>query len=215
MPVLPFTAEVMDSLLGRYNASIWPLPLLAVALAGAAFAHALRPVRGGDRLVAALLAAAWAWVGIAFHIRTVAAIDFMAPVYGAFFLAQGVLLAWSGVVRGRLVLRFRPDPAGWTGLGLTALAVAGYPLLATVAGQVWPSLPFAGTAPDPTAMLTLGLLLLTDRPVQRHLLGVPVMWSLAAGLQALSLGTPERLVLPVAAVLVVVLAVQSRRGATP
>ncbi|MEQ9330750.1 DUF6064 family protein [Thalassobaculum sp.] len=203
IPVLPFSAETLDALIGRYNLAIWPLPLLGAALAAAATAHALRPVRGGDRLVAALLAGAWAWVGIAFHIQQVAAIDFMAPYYGAFFVLQALLLAWAGATSRWQPLRFRPDVGGWTGLGLATMAVVGYPMLAMLFGHAWPSLPFATTAPDPTAMLTLGLLLLSAGPVRLSLLAVPVLWSLVVGVTALSLDTPERLILPAAAALAV------------
>ncbi len=210
-PVLPFSAEVLDALIGRYNLAIWPVPLLGVALAAAAAAHSLRPVRGGDHLVAALLTVAWTWVGIAFHIRQVAAIDFMAPVYGAFFVLQGLLLAWAGATSRWQPLRFRPDVGGWTGLGLATTAIAGYPVLAILVGHDWPRIPFAATAPDPTAMLTLGLLLLSAGPVRLYLLIVPVLWSLVAAVTALSLGTPERLVLPATAVLAVAVELWIRR----
>lgn len=210
-PVLPFTAEVLDSLTGRYVAAIWPLPVVAPLLALAAFGLAVRPVRGGGRIVAALLAAAWAGVGIDFHLHTLSTIDFMATVYGAFFLVQAVLFAWTGVVRGAFAPGFRTDTAAWTGVALTAFAIAGYPLLALAIGRSWPSLPIVGVTPDPTAMFTLGLLLML-RPVRLHLFAVPVLWSLVAGMMALSLDTPYRLVLPVIAVAAV--AITLRRRAT-
>ncbi|MEQ8813912.1 MAG: DUF6064 family protein [Thalassobaculum sp.] len=202
-PVLPFSAEALDALIGLYNLAIWPVPLLGAALAAAAVAHSLRPVRGGDHLVAALLAVAWGWVGIVFHVRQVAAIDFMAPVYGAFFVLQALLLAWAGATSRWQPLRFRPDVGGWTGLGLATVAVVGYPILAVLTGHDWPRIPFASTAPDPTVMLTLGLLMLSAGPVRLYLLAVPVLWSLVAGMTALSLDTPDRLILPAAAGLAV------------
>lgn len=214
IPVLPFSAEVLDSLLGRYNLAVWPLPVLAPLLAVAAVVLAASQVRGGGRIAAALLAVAWAWVGIAYHVRTAGQIDFMAPVYGAFFVAQAALLAWYGALRGGPPAGLRRDARGWAGLVLVTAAIAGYPLAALIAGRAWPSLPIVGVAPDPTAMLTLGLLLLGTGPVRLRLLAIPALWSLVAGMTALSLQTPVRLVLPAAAVLALVVAVRSRRGTT-
>lgn len=212
MRELPFTAEILDALVGRYVVAVWPLPAVAPLLAMLALALMLRPVPGGGRGAAALLAAAWAGVGIDFHIRTVAAIDFLAPVYGGFFLAQAALLAWSGVWRGRLPAGFRGGATGWSGLAFALLAIAFYPLLALLAGRTWPSLPIVGVTPDPTAMLTLGLLLLAGGRPPLHLLAVPALWSAVAGITGWMLGTPERLLLPAAAVAALALALTARLG---
>lgn len=214
IPVLPYTAEVLDSLLARYNAAVVPLPAAAVLMAVAVLGHAVRPVRGGDRLASLFLAAAWAWVGIVFQLRYAATIDFMATLYGGFFVAQAALLLWTGVVRKQLIYRVKDHAAGRIGCGLAVLAVAGYPLLCLLTGHDWMSLPWVGAAPDPTVLLTLGLLL-TAQPVPRYLLVVPLMWSLVAGMAALSLDTPERLILPAAAILAAVIAERARRTPTP
>lgn len=212
MRELPFTAEVLDALVGRYVEALGPFALAAPGLALVALVLTVRPMAGSGRIVAGLLVAAWSVVGIAFHIRAAGQIDFLAPVYGALFLVQAVLLAWNGVVHDAMAGGMRRDAAYWVGLGLAVVAVAGYPALALLAGRAWPSLPLAGITPDPTAMLTFGLLLLANRPVSPHLLAVPVLWSLVAGATALMLDTPYRLVLPVAAVVTLAVALWPRRS---
>jgi len=214
IPVLPYTAEVLDALLGRYNLATWPLSLLAPPLAVLALALTLRPTPRGGRAVAGLLAAAWAWVGIGFQIRTAGQIDFMAPVYGGFFVAQAAALAWVGVRNWPSRTGARDDPAARLGATLAVFAIVGYPVVAVLTGRSWPELPIVGLAPDPTAMLTLGLLLVA-RPVCAYLLAVPALWSLVAGMTALSLGTPERLVLPIAAAVVLASTLLIRRGVKP
>lgn len=215
MRELPFTAEILEALVGRYVLAVWPLPLVAPVLAVLAVALLLRPLRGGGRAAAALLAAAWAGVGIDFHIKTVATIDFLAPLYGGFFLVQAALLGWSGVLRGRLRGGFPGDAAGWAGLSLAGIGILGYPLLALALGRTWPSLPIVGVTPDPTAMLTLGLLLLGGGRPPRHLFVVPALWALVAGVTGWMLGTPERLLLPAAAVAAIILAVSASRVRDP
>ena len=203
IPVLPFTAEVLDSLIGGYNLALWPLPLLAPVLAVASTALVLARSAWAGRAAAGLLAAAWAWVGVAFQIRTAGQVDFVAPLYGALFVAQAALLAWNGSRRAGLSrVGNAVDSAAASGLGLALLAIVGYPVFALASGRSWSELPIVGLAPDPTVMLTFGLLLIRW-PKSWSLLVTPVLWSLVAGVQALSLSTPERLALPVAAVLTI------------
>ena len=108
-----------------------------------------------------LLAAGWLWVGLAWHFGAFAGINFAAPLYGALFVLQAAILAWIGG-RGRVAFRFRPDLRGWAGLGFAAAAIVGYPLTDHLGGAPWPAVRLPGTAPCPTALLTLGVLLLAE-----------------------------------------------------
>jgi len=195
--MLPFTADVLFSSFAQYNNALWPAQILAFALALAAVLLTLRPVRGGDRAIAALLGAAWAWVGVRYHLMHVATLDFAAPIYGAFFVLEALLLAWMGVVRGRLAFRFRPNLPGWAGLTLALAALIAWPL-ADGLGHGWHSVRLVGLAPGATAVFTLGLLLLTDRRTPFHLTIIPLLWTLIAGATAWILAIPQDLALPVA-----------------
>jgi len=194
--MLPFTADVLFSSFEAYNRALWPLPIPAVGIALAVILLTLRPLRGGDRAISALVALAWLWIGVGYHFLHFAAIDFAAPVYGAFFVLQALLLAWTGVVRGRLAFRFGADPFGWAGFALTIAATFAWPL-ADLSGHGWPSVRVVGLAPGPTAAFTLGLLLLTSGRVPLHLAIVPLLWTLVAGATAWVLAIPQDLALPV------------------
>jgi len=197
--MLPFTAEILFSSFEQYNRSLWPLLILAPVLALAIALLTLRPVRGGDRLISALVALAWLWIGAGYHFRHFATIDFAAPVYGAFFVLEGLLLAWTGVARGRLAFRCGADLFGWCGLAL-ALAAIAWPLADALLGHGWRSARVAGLAPGPTAAFTLGLLLLTAGRTPLHLAVIPLIWTLVAGATAWILSIPQDLALPVAGV---------------
>jgi hypothetical protein len=196
--MLPFTAEILFSSFGQYNQALWPLPLLAPALALALIVLALRPVRHGARTIAALLALAWLWVGIGYHFLHLATLDFAAPVYGAFFVLQALLLAWTGVVRDRLAFGFPADLFGWCGLALTLAAAVAWPLADGLLGHGWQSMRVVGLAPDPTAAFTLGLLLLTTGRAPLYLALIPLLWTLVAGARAWILSIPQDLALPAA-----------------
>ena len=196
--MLPFTADVLFSGFEQYNRALWPLPVLASVLALAAILLTLRPVRGGDRAIGALLTIAWLWVGVGYHLMHHAAIDFAAPLYGAFFGIQALLLAWTGVVRGGLAFRFRADPFGCTGLALALGATILWPIADGLLGFGWQSARLVGLAPAPTAVFTLGLLLLTNGRTPLHLTVIPLLWTLVAGATAWVLSIPQDLFLPVA-----------------
>jgi Family of unknown function (DUF6064) len=148
-----------------------------------------------------LLAAAWLWIGIAYYFLRWAKIDFAAPVYGVIFVVEGLLLAWAGVVRGRLTFRFRSDLFSWIGLVMAVAATAAFPLGDWLIGQGWQSVRLVGLAPGPTAAFTLGLLLLlTKRRTPLRLAVVPLLWSLVAGATAWILSIPQDLILPITGV---------------
>ena len=196
--MLPFTADVLFSSFEQYNRALWPLPLLAVALALAIVLLTLRPGRLGDRAIGALLAVAWVWIGVGYHFLHFVAIDFAAPLYGAFFVLEGLLLAWTGVARGRLAFRFRADLFGRAGFALMIAATLLWPLADRLLGHGWQSVRVVGIAPGPTAVFTLGLLLLTEGRTPLHLAVIPLLWSLVAGATAWVLTIPQDLALPVA-----------------
>jgi hypothetical protein len=160
--MLPFTAEILFSDFAQSNRALWPFPILAWGLGLAAILLTLRPLRGGDAAIGALLAAGWLWTGIGYHILHFATINFAAPLYGAVFALEGLLLAWSGVLRQTLSFRFRPDPFGWAGLALALAALILWPLADWLTGHGAGGMRVVGLAPTPTAAFTLGLLLLTE-----------------------------------------------------
>lgn len=196
--MLPFGQDAFFALFEQYNRAIWPAQVVAYVLGLAAFALALRPAAGAGRAVAAILALAWAWNGIVYHLTFFATINFWADGFGAVFVLEALLLLWAGVVRGRLAFRFRGDTAGWVGLGFVVFAMAVYPLLGSLLGHGWPRAPMFGVAPCPLTICTMGLLLLTEGRTPLHLVFVPVLWSLIGGAAAWLLGVTEDLALPVA-----------------
>jgi hypothetical protein len=208
--VLPFTPEAFLGLFATYNQAIWPVQPVAYGLGVIAFVLAARPFRGGDRLVAAVLAAFWLWTGIVYHLLFFAGINFAAPAFAALFLLQGLLLLWTGLLRGRLQFRFRRTPRGWAGLTLALFALAGYPLLGWLLGREWSEAAAFGLTPCPTTLFTLGLLLLAER-TPWHLLVIPVLWSLIGAGTAWLLEVREDLSLLPAALLTLALMFRSRR----
>jgi hypothetical protein len=192
--MLPYTAETLFASLAQYNSALWPIPPLALLVGLAAVLLTLRPMRHGDRLIGGVLAAAWLWIGVGYHLLHLARLDFAAPLYGILFALEGALLLLS-TIRGRLMFRFRGTLTGWVGVALAMLALA-WPLLDRLAGLTWQAERVVLLAPIPTAVLTLALLLLVAGRTPLHLALVPLLWTLIAGATAWILWIPQDLVLP-------------------
>jgi hypothetical protein len=114
--------------------------------------------------------------------RAVRADQLAARYFAAAFVRRPRLLgalAASNGLRASTGTRSRPI----AGLGLTLWALLGHPLLALAFGRPWRQGEVFGLAPDPTAIATLGLLLLVEAPEAnsaRRLLRVaafvPIAW---------------------------------------
>lgn len=217
---LMFSPQAWGRLLELYNAAIWPMQAVGLALGLVAIGLALK-ARNPDRWLVAILAACWAWVAWAFHLRHHATINLAAGAYAAGFAAQALLLglaalrgraaaggaggrpAQSGGLPGRAApaseLPGRPA-ARWrrpTGLALLAIAVAGWPLLGALAGRPLAQAEVFGVAPDPTVAGTLGVLLLVRRPAASFVSWpLPLAWCAVSGATQWALGMPQAWILP-------------------
>lgn len=205
---IPFTREVFFGLFGPYNEAIWPAQAVAYLLCLAALWAAFRPFPGRGRLIAAILAAAWFWTGVAYHMLFFARINFAAGAFGLLFVLQGLLFLLTGAARGRLAFRITSDIGGWAGLAVIAVATVAYPL---TGDQEWPRIALVGVAPCPTVLFTFGMLLLAEGRVPWHLLAIPVLWSLVGGSAALALDIPQDIALPAVALLTVAIVIRKNR----
>jgi hypothetical protein len=152
------------------------------------------------RVVAAVLAAAWIFVAWAYHWERYATINTAAPYYGAGFAIQALLLAWFACRRDGLRFDLQPAPVRWTGLVLIVAGVVLYPLLAAFLGRPWTQAEIFGVAPDPTAVATVGALLLAKGRIA-WLLVLPLLWCAIAALTLWTMQAPDAAVPALALVL--------------
>ena len=162
---LMFSPRTYWRMVELYNRDFWPLhiPVLAAGLAALGMMAARRA--NAFRLTALALGAAWLWVGWAFFWERYAAINWAAQYGAVAFAVQAVLLTGAGLIGFSAAAR--PSTA-WRCLGWL-LVVAGllYPLMGLAAGRPWVQAEVFGMAPEPTALLTLGLLLVSGQPASR------------------------------------------------
>jgi len=204
--LLLFSQQTYYRLFELYNLDWWPLQLVALALGAAILALWWRGGERAGRARAAILAMCWLWVAWAFHWQRYASINLAAGYFAWAFAVQALLLLWMGVVRGR----FTPAPANRmqqrVGLGLFLFALLIFPLVGPLLGRSGVQAEVFGMAPDPTALATLGVLLLAGpRPVW-WLYPIPVAWCLISGATLWAMEAPDFAIVPLAALLAASLA---------
>jgi hypothetical protein len=193
-----------------YNLAIWPAQLVGLAI-GIAIVALLVTRRGPpDRIIAALLAACWLWIGWAFHYERYAQINWVAPWLAAAFALEALLLVTVGVVAGRAAFRPASGRAFWTAISLIAIVVVGYPLLAPLTGRSWTTAEVFGVAADPTALVTVAVLALARGRIRWLLLAIPLLWCTFTVLTLWAMRSPEALVVAGAALLALTLCGKAR-----
>ena len=172
---LLFSPRTYYRMIERHNEAVWPAQLLTMAL-GIGILGALRqPSTTQGRIIAGILALLWMWVAWAFLLYRYATINWAIKYVVPFFVLEALLLVWWGVVGGKLSFAVQPTAIGRLGTALFVLSLLLYPALAVIVGRPWNQAEVFGIAPDPTAIATVGLLLLTSR-LRWGLLPVPLLW---------------------------------------
>ena len=168
-----------------YNRAIWPAQILALAL-GIAILVLLRraePWRG--RAITVLLAACWLWVAVVFLAHRYATLTWSARYFAWGFGVEAALLLWTAL-RGRLIFERR-----LAGLAIFLAALVVPPLSGPLVGRTWRQVEVFGVAPDPTAVATLGILLLAAGRVRWELAALPLLWCAVSGATLLSMHAPD------------------------
>jgi len=210
---LMFSPRIYWRLFESLNLAFWPLQagvaLAALAWLGWVGRDAGVPGRAAARAALAALALGWAITAWAFLWQRLAPIHWLAGYVAPLFLLQAaamLALALHGAVQGHA------DPMRRAvGLSLLAWALLLHPLLAGVAGRPWMQAEFIALASDPTAIATLGLLLMLRGPhwPLRALWALPLAWCVLSAVTLWTMGSAQGWV-PWAAVLLAVWA--ARRG---
>ena len=185
--LLPFEPQVYWRLFALENESAWPAQPLLLAAGAALVLCLLSGRRPSARWLGPVLGAAWLWAGWQFVALRYGSVNWAAPTLAWGFHAEAALLAALGLT-GRPGFGAR----GWrprAGVGLLAVALLGWPLLAPLDGRPWREAEVFALAPDPTALATLALLALGRRSPWTALLGVaPVLWLALSALTLVTMG---------------------------
>lgn len=186
---LPFTSEQFFGVFEQYNEAVWPAQVAIYIAAAVAFYLMLKPGKQSDKVISGILAFFWLWMGIVYHWLFFASINPAARLFGAFFVIQGLIFVFEGIVRNNLAFSFSRDWRSTAGVVLIFFGPVIYPVLGYFLGHTYPSSPTFGL-PCPTTIFTIGALLLASRP-PRYIAAIPLLWTAIGFLAAISLGVKE------------------------
>lgn len=183
---LLFSPRVYWRLFESHNAAWWPLHVASLGCGIAILPVAIWPGRNHVRAIALLLAVLWAFVGWSFLWSRYSGINWAASYIAAAFVVQALLLAMIAG-SGRLTID-RYGAIGRLGLMLVAVGVIAYPLLPILFGRPWNAAEVFGITPDPTAIVTLGLLAAVQGRSALVLIPIPVLWLVSSGVTLHTMG---------------------------
>jgi hypothetical protein len=198
---LPFTTEQFLAVFEQYNQTVWPIQIFLNLVALCALILAVRRTTQSDKIISAILAFLWLWIGIVYHLVFFAPINPAARVFAGLNILQGLMFVYFGLFRPRLSFQFKPNFYGITGSILILYALIIYPVLGLFLGHQYPKSPTFGL-PCPTTIFTLGLLLWTSARIPKAILIIPFIWSLIGFSAALTMGIHEDIGLLVAGIAV-------------
>jgi hypothetical protein len=189
--LLLFSPRTYYRMFELYHHDIWPVHLLVFALTAAAVILIRTESPWRNQAIAAMVAASWLWVAIAFHLQRYATINWAARYFSILFGVQVLLLVWYGVVRGRVRLGSARGGRTRVGIGLLVVACGVQPIAGVLAGRTWRQVELIGITPDATAIATIALLALSAAGLPRALLVIPVAWCAIGGATLWALGSGE------------------------
>ena len=194
---LLFAPRTYYRLFVLYNEAIWPAQILALFVGAAAFALLWRGRRSDGTAVVAILAAADLWIAWAYFFERYQTINWAAKYFAIGFIVQAVLLSFVGPSK-RKPFRRATGMRRRIGLALFVFALVLQPLIGPLLlHRPWQEIELLGLAPDPTAVATLGalLLLLRGRALTCAML-LPLAWCAISFLTLWTMGSPDAWVMP-------------------
>lgn len=189
---IPIELETYLRLFIRANNALWPLPLLIIFF-GLIFLVNL--IRRKSNTLYLYCAAAWLFSAYQFHFSLLNELHWIGYYFGCLFVIQAALLLLfyfqekSKPAIGKPVVT--PEPyKRILGLSIILFGLILYPLIPFVTNRPLESAEIVGIAPDPTCLVTIGILLATNR-ARWWLLAIPLLWSILSGVVSYAMSVFE------------------------
>lgn len=194
-----------------YNLAIWPMQVIAYLIGFVALILAIKKTKYSSRIISAILAFFWLWVGFIFSPIYFTKVFEMAGVYVVLSIIQGIILLIFGVFRPNISFRFKTNVYSIIGIVFIIYAMFGYPLIEYFFGRGYPQLLSFGLVPCPTTIFTFGLFLWTDEKLPKYILIIPLILAISGSL-AVYLGIWEDIGLIIAGILgTIMIVIRDRR----
>ncbi len=203
---LPFTQEQFFGVFESYNTAVFPMQIL-LALIGCAMIICVLMNR--SRITGFLLGCVWIWTGFAYHIMFFTRINKAAFIFGAAFIAQGVLFIILAY-RFQFLFVYRKDTVKRISSFFILFGLVLYPIIGYILEQS-PVHVISFGLPCPTTIFTCGMLGLHDGKIKMRYLIIPLVWSFIGLFAAILMGVYQDVLMPVAAIFTILVCNKSKR----
>lgn len=176
-----YSPRAYSALVQSYNQAIWPLHLLAVALIAGIAVLLWHRRQGGFRICMVLLAACWLWVAMVFFLQRYSVLHWAANFMALAFAVQAL---WLLIMAAWPTSGEPPWRSGFAGIAGAAVFAAGtiVPLaIVLYQDKPWTQLEMPGLMPGPTAITTLGVLILVRHKTALLAALIPLAWCMYSG----------------------------------
>ena len=194
--LLLFSPTTYFRLYELHNSALWPVHLLKVGIALVLLMLTRNRGPGWGWVVFLLLGILWGFVGWFFLYQQYAQINTAAPWFGLGFGLQSLLLLAVAVSKtnGFFIIGVRSGYQSIPGLVLFLYALVMHPFIGIADGRTWAGVEIFGMAPDPTALGTLGILMIYRGKLAVLLAAIPVLWLCITGLTHLAMSNPTGMI---------------------
>jgi hypothetical protein len=189
------------ALFEQCNRAIWPFQVVAFLAMLVGVALMVISGRHAQRAAVAILAPFWIFVGVVFQYVYLRPLYRPGRLFAALWVIEGLLLSLSAIRSSESLIRGNRwcVVLGWLAIGYSLL---GYPVLGVALRGSVLRVAWVGAFPCPTALFTLAVLMMAQRPIPRWLLAIPAFWAIG-GLVPFSWGILEDLGLVVLGALII------------
>jgi hypothetical protein len=189
------------ALFEQCNRALWPLQVVGYLAMLIVLACMITSWRHAQRAIFGILGPFWIFVGVVFQYAYLRPLYRPGRVFAVLWVTEGVLLIFSA---SRLSGPFGRH-TGWCAiLGWLAISYSliGYPVLGFLLRGSALRVAWPGVFPCPTALFTLAVLVMAQRPAPKWLMAVPAFWAVG-GVVPFSWGILEDLGLVVLGILII------------
>ncbi|RCW52113.1 DUF6064 family protein [Halanaerobium sp. ST460_2HS_T2] len=188
---LPFAVRDFMNVFKIYNQSIWPMQIVFYLLGFLILLFLKKEKNSSNKIIMGILSFYWLWIGVFYHLTNFSDINKMAYAFGALFILEALIILYAGLIKEYISFNLNFDRYAIIGSIFIIYSMLIYPLIGYFLGHGYPFSPGFGVAPCPTAIFTFGVLLFANKIRTKHLIWIPLIWSIIGTFAAVNLNIME------------------------
>ena len=169
--VVPYTKEVLDSIIYEYQEFFCPAQFIFIFLALFTLFLIWRKVNKYNTIVVSILAFFWIWIAAIYEMKYYSSINWFGFYIALFFIFQVLLLFWFTIFKKELVFK-----KNQYSLSLLFILILCYPLFQFFSGTTYFEVSIIGMLPDITVVFSLILLFMNTKKRILTLFIIPSLW---------------------------------------